>query len=171
MTDTTEFPDLDSLDHDEKLAAALGNMVVAWARAETVLVKAYAHAMQVHYNMAASLYYNIPTFESRVKALRAIVSDRPHPFSDREPILQAVSALSELAATRNMWVHGLWVIDPKRKVTRLFNMKIGGAKRRSVQVTVNAVRQHVQAVRERSRELAALLPLSISLYSSPDKPR
>ena len=33
------FDDLDNLDHDPKLAAALGNMVVAWARADTALVK------------------------------------------------------------------------------------------------------------------------------------
>ena len=45
------YLDIDNLDHDQELAVALGNMVVAWARAETALVKAYTIVTSMHYNV------------------------------------------------------------------------------------------------------------------------
>jgi hypothetical protein len=36
------YLDVDNLDHDPDLAIAMGNMVVAWARAETAQFKAYS---------------------------------------------------------------------------------------------------------------------------------
>jgi hypothetical protein len=78
------YVDIDNLGHAPDLAAALGNMVVAWARAETAIVKAYAVVTEMHYNVAAAAYYNIPTFESRTKALLAMIQDKPDPFPKRD---------------------------------------------------------------------------------------
>jgi len=157
------YLDIDNLDHDVALATALGNMVVAWARAETTIVKAYALVTNVHYNLAAAAYYNIPTFESRTKALLAMIEDREEPFLEREALRDAVSALVKLAKTRNTWVHGLWIFDQKPAVTRVFNMKHPSATRRATPVTANAVQQHVNAVRQRAKELEALSPVKIAL--------
>jgi hypothetical protein len=157
------YLDIDNLDHDPDLAVALGNMVVAWARAETALVKAYAVTTKMHYNIAAAAYYNIPTFESRTKALLAMVVDRPDPFPERTALRDATVALADLAKARNRWVHGLWVVLKKKpSVTQVFNMKQPSATRRAAQVTTNAVRQHVMAVRQRTADLEALSPTKIA---------
>jgi hypothetical protein len=157
------YLDIDNLDHDQELAAALGNMTVAWARAETALVKAYAVVTKMHYNVAAAAYYNITTFESRTKALLAMISDREDPFHERIAMRDATKALVKLAKARNAWIHGLWVFEKKTGVTKVFNMKQPSATRRASQVTANAVRQHVNAVRQRTRDLEALSPTKIAL--------
>ncbi len=157
------YLDIDNLDHDQELAVALGNMVVAWARAETALVKAYTIVTSMHYNVAAAAYYKIPTFESRTKALLAMIDDRPDPFTERDALRNATEALVNLAKARNAWVHGLWVSEKKTSVTMVFNMKQPSATRRAVQVTANAVRQHVRSVRQRTRDLEELSPTKIAL--------
>lgn len=156
------YVDLAHLDHDPDLATALGNMVVAWARAETAIVMAYAVATKMHYNLAVSAYYNIPTFESRTKALLAVIDDRPDPFPERTELRAALEALVKLAKTRNTWVHGLWVSDKRTSVTHIFNMKQPSASRRAAQVTANAVRQHVKAVRQYTEDLMAFAPTQIA---------
>jgi hypothetical protein len=60
------FTDIDDLDYDSELAKALGNMVIAWARAETALLFTFASIMDVRVNFAMFGYYKIPTFEARV---------------------------------------------------------------------------------------------------------
>lgn len=161
------FVDLDNLDHDSDLAAALGNMMIAWARAETAMVKAWAMVTDMHYNLAAAVYYNIPTFDSRTKALLAMIDDKVDPFPKRDALRDAVNAVSHLSRTRNSWVHGLWVLDTNTSVAHFFNMKQKSATRRATPVTANAVRQHASAVRDRARALAALTPVNIALHTSP----
>jgi hypothetical protein len=157
------YLDLDNLDHDGELATALGNMVVAWARAETTMVQAYSAVSKMHYNLASAAYYNIPTFESRTKVILATIDEMPDPFPERESLRDAILALAKLAKTRNGWVHGLWVSDQKTSVTHVFNMKKGGTDRRAIQVTANAVQQHIKAVRQRAAELDRYAPVRIAL--------
>lgn len=153
--------DLDSLDHDTKLAQALGNMLVAWARAETVLVHAYAVATGLHLNICAAAYYKIPTFDSRTKALLAIIDERPDPFPERAALKSPVSSLVTLSKTRNQWVHAVWVSKTGSKLTQIFNMGKDGPSRVATQITANAVRQHVTAVQAQSRKIERLSPIMI----------
>ena len=59
------------LSHDPKLAAALGDMIVAWAYAETVLINTLTRVLGSNLNKIQAGYYRIPTFESRVRFLNA----------------------------------------------------------------------------------------------------
>ena len=67
------YVDLDSLNHDPGIAEALGNMVVAWARAETQLANVFACVLEIHFNLAMAAFYRIPTFDARSKVLLAIL--------------------------------------------------------------------------------------------------
>lgn len=158
------YPDIDNLDHDEQLAIALGNMVVVWARAETVLVQIYAHVAQVHYNLAAAAYYRIPTFESRVQ-------EQEEPVAQRDEIHDAVSKLSKLAGTRNRWVHGLWGIEEGTGKTFVWHMREPAKGRTGKHVKAHDVNDHVGAVRRRTQDLEKFVPVKIGLYTSPKKSR
>jgi len=62
-----------NLDHDKDVAIALGNMVVAWSYAETMMVDCIKKITRVSPQMAHTAYYRIPTFESRTKFILAII--------------------------------------------------------------------------------------------------
>jgi hypothetical protein len=62
---------LRDLSHDPKLAEALGNMVVAWAYAEETLIFSLARVADINLNMALAGLHRLPTFESRIKFIRA----------------------------------------------------------------------------------------------------
>lgn len=157
------FDDLDNLDHDPGLAAALGNMVVAWARAETALVKAYALVAKIHYNLAASAYYRIPTFESRVKVLLALIEEQQDTVDRREELAKAVEKLAKLSSARNKWVHGLWMVERGTDHTFVIPMREPASTRRGRQIKAHDVEDHVSAVRRRTTDLEAFSPLTISL--------
>src|SRR5690242_5604305 len=102
------YDDLHNLDNDQALARALGNMVIAWANAETALVFAFSAVADITVNMAIMGYYRVPTFESRVKALRAMIEEWKSSKYDKVAIDHAIEKLSKLSKTRNDWVHGVW---------------------------------------------------------------
>lgn len=157
--------DLDNLDHDPELAQALGNMVVAWARTETALIKMLAYVTELHFNQAAAAYYAIPTFESRTNTLLALASEiNSHtPIERFAEIADAVEGLKTLSSTRNEWVHAVWVSERGSKLVKTFNMKEGKSKRRAKQITANAVRQHITAVKHQRSVLEDISPIKIAL--------
>lgn len=163
------FDDLDNLEHMPELAAALGNMVVAWARAETVLASAYAFVLGVHYNRIVEAYYVIPTFEARTKAFIALLPEWPVDDEKRASIKEAVERLSKLAATRNGWVHGLWVSETKSDAPYVMNVRKPYGERHKT-VKLHDVDNHSSMVRKRTRELALLIDMKIlPLRPSPRK--
>ena len=78
---------LEDLSHDPKLANALGNMVVAWAHAEIIVFSTFARVADIGLNMAMESYYRIPTFESRVKFVLALLSQWQTKKYDKEKLV------------------------------------------------------------------------------------
>jgi hypothetical protein len=94
-------PDIDNLDHDPELAAALENMIVAWARAETALVNVFALVSGMHFNVATVAYYRIPTFEARCKVIQALLEVWPlQPTHRRDALAKEVQKLRKLTTAR-----------------------------------------------------------------------
>jgi hypothetical protein len=56
--------DIYDVENYPELAAALGNMVVAWAAAKTALVATLARSTGMTRNRCTIAYYRIPTFEA-----------------------------------------------------------------------------------------------------------
>lgn len=165
------YVDLDNLDHDPQLAQALGNMVVAWARAETALIKILSLVTNLHYNEAAAAYYAMPTFESRTRALLSI-SEEIHsnrPINGYDDIVRDTLSLRDLSSTRNEWVHAVWVSEHGSRLVKTFNMKEGKHKRRAKQITANAVNQHIKQVKRARDSLEKWSPIKIALQSLPQK--
>jgi hypothetical protein len=160
------YTDIDSLDHDPKLAQALGNMVVAWARAETVLVKLYAEVTGLHYNTAAVIYYKIPTFESRIRVLTGLIEEKQEPFPKRADMKKAVHKLAKLSSTRNHWVHGTWCCPTGTNDTVYFSMRLPASARSATPIKTSDVENHVAAVRKRTRNIKKFSNLKIALRSS-----
>jgi hypothetical protein len=76
---------LRDLSHDPNLAEALGNMVVAWAYAEETLIFSLARVADINLNMALAGLHRLPTFESRIKFIRALISEwKPPSGFDKE---------------------------------------------------------------------------------------
>ena len=59
------YEDIDNLDHELDIAIALGNMVVAWARAEGALINVFAAVSGMHIDMATATYFRIPSGRMR----------------------------------------------------------------------------------------------------------
>lgn len=108
------FDDIDNLDRDPELAMALGNMVVAWASAETAMAIALSTISGMTPNMALLGYYRIPTFEARNKYILSLMAEWHGKGFDKEGIRCRLEKLRKLASTRNHWVHNIWSIGKKR---------------------------------------------------------
>lgn len=156
----TKFSALKDLSCDPKLAEALGNMVVIWAFAEEQLIATLARVTNTSLNMAMTGYYRIPTFEARIKFIRALITEwRPDRF-DKAEIDRQIDKLSHLAGTRNHWVHSVWLTDDAKTEIILIDPRadIDGAQR-SKPVKAADVTNHVEAVRKRAETLNTLLDI------------
>lgn len=105
------FLTLDKLRGNDDIAMALGNMIVAWSHAEEALVLAMSVVGRIDIDQAAHGFYRIPTFESRVKFILAMIPWWNDATFDKAALTKAIDALSKLASTRNGWVHNTWVAD------------------------------------------------------------
>jgi hypothetical protein len=161
------YYDLSDLDHDPKLATALGNMVVVWAFAEATLVGALSRITGLHINQAMKGYYRIPTFEARVKFLQAILVDWKDSGFDKAAIEHEITAINRLAAVRNEWVHGVWCCNIDKSEVVIFNFRKEPDKENAPQpktgrrkiVKSNEVKIHVAAVKARAKQLEKLIRL------------
>ncbi len=150
--------DTDNLDHDTDLAEALGNMVVAWARAETALVDTYVAVLHSHFNLAMVAYYRIPTFEARIKVLMAMLAQWDDKFYNPADIKTAVSKLAKLARTRNKWIHGCYGVNLEGTKTVVYDFRAEpNTPERRKPIKAADVQQHVEAVRRRTHDINSLI--------------
>lgn len=153
------YQDINNLDHDPKLAEALGEMVVAWSRAETALVNIFACIANINFDMATMACFRIPTFEARTKVIQAMLSQWKPTKYDPHEIEEAVRKLGKLAKTRNHWIHSLWCVDASRSETFVFDFRAPeDAPRRCKPVKAADVQNHVNAVKRRTANLEHLVP-------------
>jgi hypothetical protein len=152
------YIDLDNLRHEPKIAESLGNMVVAWARAESVLTNTFACVVNIHLNMAIMAFSRVPTFEAKIKVVRAALTEWKPKQYDRDAIDKAVDKLSKLARARNDWVHGVWCRDQEgRRETVIFDFRAPEADGRRKPVAAPDIENHIEAVKKRTADLLALV--------------
>jgi hypothetical protein len=149
---------LASLMHDPQLAAALGDMVIAWAAAETILITTLTQILGSNLNLIQVGYYRIPTFESRVKFINALI-DKWEPKDFNKPaIKRAVTKLSKLASARNHWIHGNWCASEDFSEIVVFDYRSASdSPNRRKPVKAADVENHTNAVRLRAYELMHLV--------------
>jgi hypothetical protein len=154
------YVSIDSLNHDVPLAQALGHMVVAWSSAERALQFVMVQVLGIHISMASTAYYRIPTFESRVKFLRAILSEWKTKQYDPVSISTAIDKLSKLAQTRNHWIHCSWIKTfPRGEVTMIVDHREETTSpKRLKPVKAADIMNHVQAVQRRTLAILNLVP-------------
>lgn len=148
------YVDIANVDHDPDLAAALGNVMIVWAYAETAMVMALARLTSVGANRATRAYYRIPTFESRVKFIRILVSTWDNASFDKKAIDRAIIKLSGLSRTRNHWVHSVWAKERDGTRTLIFDFRAEeNTPDRQKFVKAHDVNNHVSTVKKRADEL------------------
>jgi|SRR6516162_3412720 len=155
------FHALTDLSHDPKLAEALGNMVIAWAYAEESLIGALSRISGMSLNKAQAGFYRIPTFESRIKFIRALITEWNTKEFNTAAIDTAIDKLSHLSSARNHWVHGCWLATDDYSELYVFDMRADAesdARRKPVKAA--DVRNHNQAVLLRADALRALIDMS-----------
>ena len=158
MMEEFAYDDLSNFNHDEKIAIALGNLIVTWAYAEATLSFCLAEVFQIEPNMAIATYYRIPTFESRVKFLLAAFPNWvPQKGLDKDEIEKAIGKLSKLAKTRNDWIHNVWCVSKKTNETVIFDYRKPLGERKKV-IKAHDIEHHCKTVRERSFDLQRLVP-------------
>jgi len=158
--DNTEerYHSLSTLNAHQDLSAELGNMVVAWAFAENMLIHVMSRVSSLGLNMSQNGYYRIPTINSRMQFIIALIDDWETKVYDKLAILQEIEGLGKLSTTRNHWVHGNWCVGgtSKEVVTFDHRAKIGSSSRRKP-VKAADVKNHNEAVLTRANALKKLV--------------
>jgi hypothetical protein len=152
-----QFHDLHDLNHDKDLADALGNMVIAWAYAETALSAVFARVTGININMAIMGYYRISTFEARTKFLQAVLAEWKTDQYDKPAITKRIDSLVGNSAARNDWVHGVWSARKDRTQTVIFDFRRPEEKGRRKPVKATDVRNHITAVLAHAAALMKLI--------------
>jgi hypothetical protein len=154
-----QYFSLRNLSHDDELAIALGNMVIVWAYAELSLLGALARITGMGLNMTQSGYYRIPTFEARVKFIRALVPGWTAPDKmDKAEVDDEIDKLARLSSARNHWVHGDWCCNRDESEVVIFDHRAApdSAQRRKP-VKAADVKNHIEAVLKRADKLRSLI--------------
>jgi len=152
---------LRSLDGDPNLATSLGNMVVAWAWAEEIVMSTFARVAGINLNLAMAGFARIPTFESRVKFVRALIGEWQTTKYDKDKIDHQIYKLGKLASARNHWVHGDWCKDDKTGEIVIFDHRADlASERRCRPVKAADVRNHIAAVKQHTADLFQLIDRS-----------
>jgi hypothetical protein len=155
MTNATSYNDIDNLDHDAEIATALGNMVVAWAKAETILCYTFARVFEIHPNRAFDGFYRIPTFEARVKVILGMVPDWQTTQYDKHSIRKLIEKISAQSEARNTWIHGVWCKDKHGDETVIFRFrKPEHSPERKMIIRVQDIKNHTASLRETVTNLA-----------------
>ncbi|WP_432200966.1 hypothetical protein ACRAQ7_01540 [Erythrobacter sp. W53] len=143
---------LDNAQASPKLAAALGDMLLAWTAAEQAQIEAMAAMLNVAHNNCMRIYQKLPNFRSRTQMLKLLIEQNP----EFEPILTEVEAISKLSKTRNRYVHGGF-IESKDEIRSVDYEKSSGHERRSVSTKPSDITNHANAVRTRAENLTGVL--------------
>jgi hypothetical protein len=151
------FIDIDNLDHAEDIATALGQMVVAWAKAEVILSMCFARVMGIEPNRAFSPFYRIPTFESRVKVILAMIDGWGKTPYDKDKIRGLVEKISAQSEARNSWVHGIWSKNDANDDTVIFRFRKPTGKGRMMPIRVQDIHNHLIALRATVEELGRIV--------------
>lgn len=154
----TTFHRIEKLDKEPELAAALGNMVIAWSFAEQALMNAMARVTGLPLNIVLNGYYRIPTINSRTQFLIGLLEHWKMEGFDAAAISAHVLGLAKLSATRNHWIHNEWCRGKHRQKIVQFDQraKIGSPARRK-EVKVADVLNHNKAVLARCKEIDRLV--------------
>ena len=150
---------ISNLTHDPKLATALGNMVVAWAEAETILMLTLACVLDSpNADMIQVGYYRIPTFEARTKFIRTLITEWTSTEFDKDSITRAINKLSQLSTTRNGWIHGVWGISKPKNETIIWDFRApADSDERRRPIKAIDVTNHCEAVTRRATALRILI--------------
>ncbi len=152
------FNDLSNLDKHPDIAKALGNMIVAWSYAETAIQFAMASICGIPVNQAMMGYYRIPTFESRVKFIQAMIPEWDTKTHDKDAISKTIDAISGLSGTRNGWVHSVWSSRKETDEPVVFNLRAPETKGRNKPVKAHDINHHAESVVKHAKALRRLIP-------------
>jgi hypothetical protein len=153
-----DFHEIFDLRHDLELAAELGNMIVSWSYAEAALADTMSYATGMTSSLTLDLMSAAPTFDSKLRMTRTIVSRHVSSEAVRTKIIRELDALSRLAKTRNDFVHGSWAKSPDSKVTVTFDRRQeAGKPGRRKHLKASDVLGHSSAVAERSAALRRIV--------------
>jgi len=152
---------LRDLPHDRELAGTLGDMVIAWSDAENALITIFHKIANIPWEMAVAGYYRIPTFDARTRVIRAMIREWKTDVYNPNAIDHEIENLNKLSRTRNGWVHGYWAQAHGSCETNIFDYRQEQhSAKRCLPIKAADVRNHVEAVHQRTDQLWALVPFS-----------
>ncbi|WP_271576714.1 hypothetical protein [Bradyrhizobium sp. CCBAU 11361] len=154
----TNFYRIERLDKEQELAAALGNMVIAWSFAEQALMNAMARVTGLPLNIILNGYYRIPTINSRMQFLIGLLEHWKLDGFDAAAISAHILGLAKLSATRNHWIHNEWCRGEHTHQIVQFDQraKIGSPARRK-EIKAADILNHNEAVLARCKEIDRLV--------------
>ena len=101
----------DPLDHAPEIAHALGDVIVAWSHAESVVLALFQSLTRLEYSECATVFYSIPNFEGRIRLVKNVAKSRPKLKDRADALMTALEGLRGLSVTRNSYVHHAWAAD------------------------------------------------------------
>ncbi len=162
------YYELDSLEHDLPLAAEFGHLIVCWSKAEDMIGIVAAEVIGIDHNLSLELMMRIPTFESRIKWMRHLLSqwEKTHP-AKAKAVASLIIKLSELSVQRNQWVHGKWGKHETSKRTKCFDIRKPPGPDRGKVVNAQSMKMNRIAVTKATDGLIKIFPGSLLPSGAP----
>ncbi len=153
------YHDKRDLNDDQELAAALGNMIVAWSAAETALQLVFRLVTNLPWEIVEVNYFKKkPTLQARTEFLKDVLNKWETSDYDVAEIISQIEKLYRLAGTRHHWVHGKFAGLNRANETVVFDMREDrNSPDRIKPIEPAHVRVHIKAVHNRIDEIKALI--------------
>jgi hypothetical protein len=157
------FSPLAGLDDYPKVAAALGEMVVAWSRAERALVAIVMTVSGLSWEMANAALVSLPTYDARSKMICGMLKQWKTETHSPSAMLFEMKKLDALAETRERWLHSLWVQQhgKEKRIFAIDNRRGIANSERAKAVKAQDIRNHIEALNGRAEKLYALCSPSL----------
>lgn len=114
------------LDNQPEIAQSLGRMLGHWAFLENMLSYILGTLLGIDQSRLHMLYHSFTSVTTKIQLIERLIHIYVSDSEDKIKLLSLIKTASELNATRNTFVHGLWVEGTKKDNLIMFDMRVPG---------------------------------------------
>lgn len=114
------------LDNQPEIAQALGRMLGHWAILENKLSYILGTLLGLDQSRLHMLYHSFNSVSSKINLIERLIHIYTFDSDEKTTLLSLIKTASDLNATRNTFVHGLWVEGTEKDNLIMFDMRVPG---------------------------------------------
>ncbi len=131
------------------ISSALADMIIIWSAVENALVALTHKLLGTTAQKSTIAFYSHTSLHGRINMIKRLVREFVSDKTVKDNLLTSLTKITNLATTRNSYVHGKWASDYKGTVVVFDLRKLPNSTKRKKTVKAVDIRNHIRAVHRR----------------------